>query len=393
MPWSISYAYCRHVLTVRYGRTRCGRPAFADREMMSGLRTGLYRAFGVPDDDVREVPRARTTRAATAAIWYAESVPDGFGGARKQRRYATNMGLRVIRVIAFLALLLCAGGAYYWFRVRQEGRRPAFASAPIAQPTGLGGAAHEIPNSASPSPSSAVADPAAVEARKYAELWHSGEVLEFSANVAKLNNVASLRVLTGERQDFLGKTVWHMQAVAHTENPLRMVFALDDQFDSYSDGTSMASVQYEMHLNERGQKVDSVQRMTATGREAAPANVTEARVLAGTRDPLGMLQYLRSVDWSKTPEVRSPVYDGHKLYDVRAREESVAEAVSVPAGNFRASKITLRVFDNGVEMKDAAFALYLANNAWRTPVLIEAVIPVATARVELVKFSRPGSKY
>jgi len=352
--------------------------------MMSGLRTGLY-AFGVPDDGVREASGTQTTRAATAAFWYAESVPRGFGGARKQRGYATNMGLRFIRVMAFLALLLCAVGAYYWFRVRQEARRPAFASAPIAQPTGLGGAAHEIP--------SAATDPAAVEAKKYAELWHSGEVLEFSANVATLKNVANLRVLTGERQDFLGKIVWHMQAVAHTENPLRMVFALDDQFDSYSDGTSMASVQYEMHLNERGQKVDSVQRMTATGREAAPANVTEARVLAGTRDPLGMLQYLRTVDWSKTPEVHSPVYDGHKLYDVRARQESVAEAVSVPAGNFRASKITLRVFDNGVEMKDAAFALYLANNAWRTPVLIEAVIPVATARVELVKFSRPGSKY
>jgi hypothetical protein len=305
------------------------------------------------------------------------------------------MGLRVIRVMAFLTLLVCAVGAYYWFRANHEAGRPALASASIARPTGLGNAAHEIPSGASPtpSPSSAAADPATVEAKKYAELWHSGEVLEFSANVAKLNNVASLRVLTGERQDFLGKIVWHMQAVAHTENPLRMVFALDDQFDSYSDGTSMASVQYEMHLNERGQKVDSVQRMTATGREAAPANVTEARVLAGTRDPLGMLQYLRSVDWSKTPEVHSPVYDGHKLYDVRARQESAAEAVSVPAGNFRASKIALRVFDNGVEMKDAAFALYLANNAWRTPVLIEAVIPVATARVELVKFSRPGSKY
>ena len=44
-------------------------------------------------------------------------------------------------------------------------------------------------------------------------------------------------------------------------------------------------------------------------------------------------------------------------------------------------------FDNGVEMKDAVFSLYLANNAARTPVLIEAVIPVATARVELVKAS------
>jgi hypothetical protein len=125
--------------------------------------------------------------------------------------------------------------------------------------------------------------------------------------------------------------------------------------------------------------------MTATGTDVAPANVTEARVLLGTRDPLGMMQYLRGVDWTKTPEVRSPVYDGHKLYDVRAREQSTSEDVSVPAGDFHASKIVLRVFDNGVEMKDAQFALYLANNAARTPVLIEAVIPVATARVELVK--------
>ena len=108
-----------------------------------------------------------------------------------------------------------------------------------------------------------------------------------------------------------------LQAFAHTENPLRMVFELDDQFDSYSDAGTMTSLQYEMHLNERGQKVDSVQRMTATGKEPAPANATETRVLPGTRDPLGMMQYLRNVDWTKTAEVRSPVYDGHKLYDVQ----------------------------------------------------------------------------
>jgi hypothetical protein len=142
-----------------------------------------------------------------------------------------------------------------------------------------------------------------------------------------------------------------------------------------------------MHLNEKGQKVDSVQRMTATGKEAAPATVTEARVLVGTRDPLGMMQYLRTVDWAKTPEVRSPVYDGHKLYEVRADKLSGAEAVSVPAGKYDASKIAIHVFDNGVESKDAQFNLYLANNAAHTPVLIEAVIPVATARVELVKAS------
>jgi len=164
-----------------------------------------------------------------------------------------------------------------------------------------------------------------------------------------------------------------------------MVFELDDQFDSYSDAATLASLQYEMHLSERGQKVESVQRMTATGIEPASPDATETRVLPGTRDPLGMMQFLRNVDWTKTPEVRSPVYDGHKLYDLRAKVAPGSETVEVPAGNYTASKITIRIFEDGLEKKDASFTLYLANTAARIPVLLEAVLPFATARVELQK--------
>ena len=215
--------------------------------------------------------------------------------------------------------------------------------------------------------------------------FRAGEVLEYSADVAKLTDVANLRLQIAGRPDFQGKRAWHLQAFAHTENPLRMVFELDDQFDSYSDADTLSSLQYEMHLNERGQKIDSVQRMTTTAREPAPANVTETRVLPGTRDPLGLMQYLRSVDWQKTSEIRSPVYDGHKLYDVRASITNPSEPVVVSAGNYRASKIDIRVFDQGTELKDAHFTVYLANNSTHAPVLLEAVMPFATARVQLVK--------
>jgi len=53
----------------------------------------------------------------------------------------------------------------------------------------------------------------------------------------------------------------------HTENPYRMVFELDDEFDSYSESSNLASLKYEMHLNERGQKVDTVERLTSSSRE------------------------------------------------------------------------------------------------------------------------------
>lgn len=213
----------------------------------------------------------------------------------------------------------------------------------------------------------------------------AGEVLEFAADVAKLSNVANLRLQIVGRQDFFGKSAWHLQAFAHTENPLRMMFELDDQFDSYSDAATLSSLQYEMHLNERGEKQESIQRMTTTGTERAAPNATQTRVVAGTRDPLGMMQYLRTLDWNKVRDVHGPVYDGHKLYDVRASYAGGAENINVPAGDFGTSKIDLRVFDAGTEMKDAHFTLYLARNSTRTPVLLEAVMPFATARVALVK--------
>jgi len=211
---------------------------------------------------------------------------------------------------------------------------------------------------------------------------------KFSVRFLQLSGFEGAEIRIGrvaEKRNFLGKNAWHLQAFAHTENPLRMMFALDDQFDSYSDAGTLVSMQYEMHLNEKGQTVDSVQRMSPAVREPAPENAIAARVLPGTRDPLGMMQYLRTVDWTKTPEVRSPVYDGHKLYDVHARLEARGEAVTVPAGNFNTLKIELRVLDNGAEMKDAHFVLYLSDTDARLPVLLEAVMPFATARVELVK--------
>jgi Protein of unknown function (DUF3108) len=293
------------------------------------------------------------------------------------------MSYRKVIGIAGLLALGCAAGGYYWMRERNAGLARAWAAARASDT--MSAPAPDFPavapNSATPGATPVkngepAADPGLPLRR--------GEVLDYTANVSSLNNVATLKLQVGEHKDFFGNNAWHLQAFAHTESPLRMVFELDDQFDSYSDASTMTSLQYEMHLSERGQKVDSVQRMTETGKEPAPPNVTETRVLPGTRDPLGMMQFLRNVDWTKTVEVRCPVYDGHKLYDVRAKLIAAGEAVTVPAGTYKSSKIEIRVFENGQEMKDAHFTMYFANNAARTPVLLEAVMPFATAQVQLV---------
>jgi Protein of unknown function (DUF3108) len=292
-----------------------------------------------------------------------------------------------------VAVLLLAAGGLYWLR-RDSAAPPTMASAPksatvpAVEAKSSEGGDRTVKTEAPPRTEGKKSPPGA-EGKKASPTMDSGislpigEVLEYTAAVAKVSNVANLRLQVAERRNFLGKSAWHLQAFAHTQNPLRMVFELDDQFDSYSDAASMASLQYEMHLSERGQKVDSVQRMTVTGKEPAPANASETRVLPGTRDPIGMLQYLRNIDWSQTRDVRGPVYDGRKLYDVQATLAGAAESVTVPAGSYPATKVDIRVFDGGTEMKDAHFSVYFAQNERRTPVLLEAVMPWSTARVEL----------
>jgi Protein of unknown function (DUF3108) len=298
------------------------------------------------------------------------------------------MGKKATLVLVIMALLLVAAGLLHWKTGHpgpgiNAGPGTPATPAPAGLERGAGNAEPGTPTAASSvgtseKKSSTPAEPGFT--------LRAGETLEFAANVTKLNStIANLTILTAERRNFYGKNSWHLQAFAHTENPYRMVFELDDQFDSYSEAGNFASRQYEMHLSERGQKVDSVQRMVSSAEDPAPADATAARVPAGTRDPLGFLQYLRGIDWGKTPVIKSPVYDGRKFYEARAVLLGRAEAVQVPAGNYTATKIAIHVYEGGTEMKDAHFLLYLSNDAARLPVLLEAVLPVATARVELTK--------
>jgi len=296
------------------------------------------------------------------------------------------MSRRIVVVLAIFLAVVCGGAALVWLHAGGQGRttvnftpEPPAAGNPAVPAATPEPAAHTAPLAEKP--------PAAAPAAGFAPPL--GEALEFSASVAKVNNVATLRLTVNGRREIAGKEAWHLEAFAHTQNPLRLMFELDDQFDSYSAPGDFTSLQYEMRLSERGTKVNSIQRMTTTGREPASAEATQTRVLPGTRDPLGMMQYLRSVDWAKTPEPHGPVYDGRKLYEVKAQKIGSAE-VQVPAGSFSTNTVEIRVFDNGQEMKDAHFKLYLAKDAARTPVLLEATLPFAEARVQLTKRSGEG---
>jgi hypothetical protein len=217
--------------------------------------------------------------------------------------------------------------------------------------------------------------------------FRTGEILNYRVEWAIFPNAAALQMSVVERRNLLGWQTWHFRASAHSVVPARTLFEVDDQFDSYTDATTLESHQYEMYLNEMGSKQNEVLHLISIG-QANRGNVAPVIVQPGTRDPLGAFYALRAVDWQHTTDFHVPVYDGSDLYEIHARQEAASDRVAVDAGNFRATKISLHLFEHGKEVPHMNFLVWFAHNPARTPVLVLADMPLGNVRVELATAPR-----
>ena len=102
-----------------------------------------------------------------------------------------------------------------------------------------------------------------------------------------------------------------------------------------------------------------------------------------TQDPLGAFYALRAADWKRTPELRVPLFDGSDLYEMRAHLEVPVETVAITMGNYQAARIAIHLFMRGKEVPQTNFSVWLAHDAARTPVLVEAEMPYGNFRGEL----------
>jgi hypothetical protein len=215
-----------------------------------------------------------------------------------------------------------------------------------------------------------------------------GETLEYQVLWTQYHvHAATLEFSVVEKRDFFGRPAWHFRIMAHTTNTMRTVYPLDDQFDSYTDAAQLTSLQYEQYLRELNSPQNTVYRMSSAT-EPAPAGASAVKVLPGTRDAVGIVYALRANDWARATEMDAPVFDGRNLYDVHARLEAATDIVQVPAGQLQATRIAVDIYENGKLREDTRFRVWLGKDAARTPLLIEAIVPIGNARVELLSLPK-----
>jgi hypothetical protein len=224
---------------------------------------------------------------------------------------------------------------------------------------------------------------AASPVKELAVPFSVGETLNYRVTWASFATAASLQVSVPERRNLFGWATWHFRASLHTHSPVRTLFTVDDEFDSYADAGTLETRQYECYANELGRKDNYVLHFVPLGQESRTPG-PDVRVEPGTRDPVGILFALRGVDWEGTPEFHAPLYDGHQVYQVNARLEAKTDAVTVGAGTFTASRIGVRLSQADKEGSEINFELWLANNPARSPVQFQAMLPFGSVRAELM---------
>jgi hypothetical protein len=280
--------------------------------------------------------------------------------------------------VLFLVALIPIGFAVLLLLARPRPHASAIASAslPVAPTTA---ATPVNPPAAPDSPKSAAEKPLS---KGPVFPFEPGEVLSYRVSWTTFTSAATIQISAVERRNLYGWDAWHFRAVANTVQPVRSIFAIDDQFDSYADAATFGSHQYEMNLDELGNQQKNVMELTPQG-QVPRSPLASVVVAPGTRDPVTLLESMRAFDWDHNGELRVPVFDGHHLYEIRATREATGEKVSVPTGTYTTTRIAMGIFSNGKEMQATRFELWLANDAAKTPVAVQAEIPFGTFRVEL----------
>lgn len=229
--------------------------------------------------------------------------------------------------------------------------------------------------------------PPAGSPKDVAPPFRAGEKLNYQVSWSAFLSAASVELTIPEQRNLYGSNTWHFRATAHTQGTARTLFPIDDEFDSYTNAAMTGGQQYETYLNEMGRKQDQVLHFVLEGK-ANTSPVAGVIVWPGTFDPLGALFTLRTVDWQKTPEWQAPVYDGRDVYELKAKPEVENEAVKVAAGNYSATRVSLRVWKHGKELSDIDFSVWLAHDPARTPVMMRAELPLGSVSVELASSSQ-----
>lgn len=214
-----------------------------------------------------------------------------------------------------------------------------------------------------------------------------GEVLNYRIDWQRYAGAGVAQLQVVDRGQFFGASAWHFRASVHTAHPVRALYPMDGEIDSYAVVAGLESREYQEHFSEFGKPQDSKVTLIVPG-EISDAPAPHVIVPAATRDVLSAIYLLRATNWRAQPELRVPVYDGENVYEMIAKADESSD-LHIGTEDYHATEIEIHLQDRETKVPNEYFRIWLAGDTTQTPLLCEAELPSGMFRIELT----PDSAY
>ncbi len=216
----------------------------------------------------------------------------------------------------------------------------------------------------------------------------AGETLRFSVRYGPIQaGKMTLEVLPMEvwGQD----TVWHFRTRAWTEGPIRWIFTVADQIDSWVSASLFATRRYTKYLREgRYQAQVEVDYDPSRGIAIYPDTILE--IPKGALDPLALYYYLRQQNLAVGETLRVPFHVDRRSRMLRIRVVK-EEEIQTPQGRFRCWVVEPDLEGAGLLKGKGHLKVWISKDPRRLPVKIQTKLNFGALTAVLETIHMGGS--
>lgn len=196
-----------------------------------------------------------------------------------------------------------------------------------------------------------------------------------------------------------GQAPDHIKTTARSQGFVSLLFNVQNEFHSYFDPQTLCSRRMSKKINEGRRRketelvFDSARRLAILeerdlAKPGSPPKHAENEIPACVEDIVTGFYYLRRQPLEVGKEVRVPVNDGSKTYEVSV-EVQARERIQTPLGERSAFRLEPKVFD-GLYKRKGRMLIWMSDDAERLPLRIKAMITLGSITGDLRAVTKPG---
>jgi hypothetical protein len=334
------------------------------------------------------------TPAMVASLQHGRPIVNGYSGQRPASYTAIVESLATLPGIEGQAMLRELGVRFVVSPERWDVSR---AASPFIERATFGGQVIYEVRWTAESEAALVAAPAAslpapgpLPFRQFEEVAYSVKwVGDLPAGTIRVTAAAA----TAAERERWPDAAWRFEASATTADWVSRVFEAHDVFTTLATADLSPLVQTR-HIDEGARELTRAYvydasrrqvRVGASGEAAASPDAEATPLVAGARDAVSALFYVRTLPLSVGTELAIPVNDAGRNLTVRIRGDGL-ETVAGPGGQTEALRLRVAIERRLERRRSVGGTLWLSTDARRVPVRLDLTAGFGQLRLELVDY-------